>query len=143
MNNMPHLPDFKQNFVFLINRKNGLRFGRFGFSLLAFLFHWIPAILRSDYYNAACIVGVDACIYMVTHMVLQLVFNVDPSSAMNITYMVGAVLWGSIYNYMFIRRMINRDFRPVDQNSQLVLKNHHIDVELTDMTEDELNSFHK
>lgn len=140
---MPHLPDFKQNFVFLINRKNGLRFGRFGFSLLAFLLHWIPAILRSDYYNAICIVGVDACIYMVAHMTLQLILHLDPSSAMNITYLVGAILWGSIYNYMFIRRMINRGFRPVDQNSQSVLKKHHIDVELTDITEDEFNQLRK
>ncbi|MFN1208897.1 hypothetical protein ACKXGD_18370, partial [Enterococcus lactis] len=81
-----------------------------GFSILSFLLHWIPSILRSDYYNTACILGVDACIYMTVHMILQLALKVDPSNAANITYFIGAVIWGLGYNTMYIKRLVNKGF---------------------------------
>ncbi len=139
MNNFPKPPDFKQNFVFMIKRDDRIKFGRFGFSILSFLLHWIPSILRSDYYNTACIIGVDACIYMATHMFLQLVLNVDPSNSMNIMYFIGSVIWGLFYNTMYIKRLVNKGFRPIDVDSKNVLKEHRIDCELTDMTPDEIN----
>ena len=40
---------------------------------------------------------------------------------------------------MYIKRLVNKGFKPIDVDSQNVLKQHRIDCELTDMTPDEIN----
>lgn len=137
MNNLPPLPKMMQ-IVFLVKRDGGLKFGRFGFSILSFLFHAISPLLRKDFYNTACVLGIDACLYMTIHMILQLGLNMNPDIAFNLSYLIGSVIWGFFYNNMYIAHLVNIGYKAVDENSQSTIQKHHIKCEITDLNIDEI-----
>lgn len=138
MNNFPSLPNLK--LVFLVKRGARIKFGRIGFSLLSFLFHWIAPFLRRDYYNTACILGVDASLYMAWHLILQFWFHTDPSSARTIAYFMGGVIWGIWYNHMYLIHLINKGYKAIDEPTKDLLAANHIKAEVTDLTNEEINN---
>ncbi|TPR39821.1 hypothetical protein DY130_04735 [Apilactobacillus micheneri] len=99
-----------------------VRIGKVGFSISALLFHWLPSILRSDMYNFLCILGVDAIIWMAVNMFLRLGLGVDPSSTFTYAYIIGSIIWGLIYNRMYIVHLIKNGYKPADKRSANLLK---------------------
>lgn len=138
MNNLPPMPKM-MDLVFLVKRNGGIRIGRFGFSILSFLLHAIAPLLRKDYYNTACILGIDACLYMAIHMLLQLVLNINPAMTFDFSYFIGSVTWGFFYNNMYIAHLVKIGYKAVDKNSQSTIQKHHIKCEVTDLTSEEIN----
>ncbi|MCK8607404.1 hypothetical protein [Apilactobacillus ozensis] len=107
------------NFITMKNPKTGkVRLGKVGFSISAFIFHYLPAILRSDSYNVLCMLGVDAIVYMAVSMLQQ---PVDP---LTLTYILTSILWGCIYNLMYVRHLHKLGYVPGDKHSSQVLYKH-------------------
>lgn len=113
------------NFITMKNPKTGkVRLGKIGFSISAFIFHYLPAILRSDSYNILCMLGIDAIVYMAISMLKQQFMNVIMIDPLTATYIITSVLWGLIYNLMYIRHLHKLGYVPGDSYSAKKLYEH-------------------
>ncbi|MCL0318938.1 hypothetical protein [Apilactobacillus xinyiensis] len=112
------------NFITMKNPKTGkVRLGKIGFSISSLIFHYLPAILRSDYYNLACMCGIDMIAYMAIVMI-QNSMGIANDTAMTVTYVLTSILWGTIYNLMYVRHLHKLGYVPGDKYSAAKLYKH-------------------
>ncbi|WP_429971502.1 hypothetical protein ACQW5G_02485 [Fructilactobacillus sp. Tb1] len=115
----PFLPP---NYAVVVNAQGNVKINKVGFSYTSLFFGILPAIMRADWYNLACMVGVESFFAML----LTYITGMDLSASFKSLGLFFEILWGAIYNLMYFRHLQNKGYIPENENSKnLLFKNHY------------------
>lgn len=112
------LPFLPSNYAVVINKKAELKIGKVGFSYTSLFFGVVPSIFRGDWYNFACMIGVELFFTMLLTYVTGM--NITQSAqSLGFTFQI---VWGFLYNFMYFRHLQNKGFVPQNKQSAVLLK---------------------
>lgn len=115
----PFLPS---NYAIVVNDQGTIKVNKVGFSYTSLFFGVLPAILRADWYNLACMVGVQ----MFFTMLVTFITGVDLYAASESLSFLFHIVWGLIYNLMYFRHLQNIGYQAENPESlKLLVKNHY------------------
>ena len=112
------------NYAIVTNGEN-TKVNKVGFSYTSLFFGVLPAILRSDWYNLACMIGIQ----LFFSMLVTFVTGIGLDQASESLSFLFQVIWGFIYNLMYFRHLQNIGYNAgTPESLKLLVENHYFKV---------------